>query len=98
MLKALLMFSLTTYFGRFLVRFKKRNVYIMYQNFDFGDLNYRSISLHSNRKAHRKQALSGFQKFFALPIIDGLTLLPFCKISSRLVDRHLAAVEGDHHE
>jgi hypothetical protein len=97
MLKALLMFSLTTYFGRFLVRFKKRNTNIMYQNFDFGDLNYRSISLHSNRKAHRKQALR-FQKFFALPIWDALTLLPFCKISSLIVDRHLVANEGDRHE
>ena len=67
----------------------------MHQNFDFGDLNYRPISTHSNRKAHRKQALSR-QSFFALPIIDGLTLLPFCKISSLIVDRHLAVVEGDH--
>lgn len=37
-------------------------------------------------------------KLFSLPIWDALTLLPYCKISSRIVDRHLASVEGDRHE
>lgn len=37
------------------------------------------------------------RKLFSMAIWDGLTLLPYSKVSSRLVDRHLAALErGDH--
>ena len=69
---------------------------MMYQNFDFGDPKYRLTSPNFTPKARGKQSL-GIQKFFSLPIWDSLTLLPYCKISSRIVDRHLA-VEGDRHE
>lgn len=67
----------------------------MHQNFDFGDPKYRATSPNFTAKARGKQSL-GLQKFFSLPIIDSLTLLPYCKISSRIVDRHLVAVESDH--
>jgi|GEM_PF-2439283 len=33
-------------------------------------------------------------KLFSLPIFDSLTLLPYCKLSSRIVDRHILAREG----
>lgn len=68
---------------------------MMYQNFDFGDPNLRSTSPNLTPKVSGKQSL-GIQKFFSLSMIDSLTLLPFCKISSRIVDRHLASVEVDH--
>jgi hypothetical protein len=36
-------------------------------------------------------------KLLGLPVWDALTLLPYSKTTSRLVDRHLAALdEGDH--
>lgn len=38
------------------------------------------------------------RKLFSMTIWDGLTLLPYSKVSSRLVDRHLAALEGGDHE
>lgn len=34
------------------------------------------------------------RKFFSMAIWDALTLLPYSKATSRLVDRHLAALEG----
>lgn len=38
------------------------------------------------------------QRFFSMAIWDGLTRLPYSKTTSRLVDRHLAALEGGDHE
>jgi hypothetical protein len=35
-----------------------------------------------------------YTKLFSLPIWDSLTLLPYCKLSSRIVDRHILASEG----
>jgi hypothetical protein len=37
------------------------------------------------------------QKLFSMAIWDSLTLLPYCKASSRLVDRHIQASEGGDH-
>jgi hypothetical protein len=37
-------------------------------------------------------------KLLGLPVWDALTLLPYSKATSRLVDRHLAALEGGDHE
>lgn len=37
-------------------------------------------------------------KLLGLPVWDALTLFPYSKVSSRLVDRHLAALEGGDHE
>lgn len=45
---------------------------------------------------------TGFQlnktKLLGLPIWDALTLLPYSKATSRIVDRHLAALDGGDHE
>ena len=38
------------------------------------------------------------QRLFSIPLWDALTLLPYSKTTSRLVDRHVLASEGGDHE
>lgn len=45
-----------------------------------------------SRKFHYKT------KLFSLPIWDSLTLLPYSKSTSRLINRHILASEGGDHE
>ena len=37
-------------------------------------------------------------KFFSITVWDALTLLRYSKATSRLVDRHILAIEGGDHE
>jgi hypothetical protein len=48
-------------------------------------------SIKSRKSQHEIKA-----KLLCLPVWDALTLLPYTKTTSRLVDRALAAIEGDH--
>ena len=50
---------------------------------------------HFNTKSRKYQIET---RFFKLLILEGLTLLPYTKITSCIVDRHLVAVESDRHE
>lgn len=61
-----------------------------------------NLRLACNPVSYFTRNSSGFKlnkdKLFGLPFWDTLTLLPYSKATSRLVDRHLAALEGGDHE
>ena len=71
----------------------------MIENLVFGALTFNHASiLHSTRKSYTNQDLrsQAENKFFSLSAWQLLTLLPYCNLSSRIVDRHILAREGDH--
>jgi hypothetical protein len=61
-----------------------------------------NLSLACNPVSYFTRNKSGFKlnknKLLGLPVWDTLTLLPYSKTTSRLVDRHLAALDGGDHE
>lgn len=61
-----------------------------------------NLNLESDPISYFTRNKFGFKakntKFLSLPFWDALTLLPYCKASSRFVDRHLSIVESDRHE
>lgn len=61
-----------------------------------------NLRLASHPVSYFTRKNAGFKlnksKLLGLPVWDALTLLPYSKTTSRLVDRHLAALEGGDHE
>ena len=61
-----------------------------------------NLRLGCNLLSYFTRNKTGFQlnkaKLLGLPVWDALTLLPYTKTTSRIVDRHILASEGGDHE
>jgi hypothetical protein len=61
------------------------------------DINHTKVSYINQKIIDFRLWLFDKRKLFSMEIWDGLTQLPYCRISSSLVDRHVQAREGGDH-